>query len=75
MKTFAALVVALGMLLVAVAPAQAARHATPHHQRHAHVTHMKKVPSAYVFADTAPTQAARFCSYIGGPKSTLWACH
>jgi|HubBroStandDraft_6_1064221.scaffolds.fasta_scaffold520662_2 hypothetical protein len=82
MKMLAALVVALGMLLVAVAPAQAAHHATPHHQRHAHATHVKKAPSAYkkappayVFADTVPIQAAPFCTYMGGPKSALWACH
>jgi hypothetical protein len=75
MKKLAALFIALGMLLLAVAPAQAAHHSTRHRQRHAHLTHVRKAPSAYAVAHTAPVAAAKFCTYMGGPKSTLWRCY
>jgi hypothetical protein len=74
MKKLAALVIALGMLFVAVAPAQAAYHSTRHHQRQAHLAHVKKAPTAYAAVDTGPAQPAQLCTYMGGPKSTLWGC-
>jgi hypothetical protein len=76
MKKLAALFLALGMLFVAVAPAQAAYHSTRHHhQRQAHLTHVKKAPTAYAAVDSGPAQPAQLCTYMGGPKSTLWGCH
>jgi hypothetical protein len=74
-KKLAVLLVALCMLLLWAAPALAAHVSTRHHQRRAHVMHVRKTPSAYAVADTAPAPAPKFCTYMGGPKSTLWRCY
>lgn len=74
MKKPAVIFIAFGVLLPWAAPAQATHVSTRHHQRHVHVTHVRK-PPAYMLADTVPVTPAKFCTYMGGPKSTLWRCY
>ena len=74
MRKIAARFVALGMVLLWAAPVQATHVAKQRHQRHVRMTHVRK-PPAYMLADTVPVPPAKFCTYMGGPKSTLWRCY
>jgi hypothetical protein len=67
-----ALGVAICMLLVGIARARA--EPIRHHHRHAHAAHAMKRVSLRAQASEGPLTPTKLCTYMGGPKSTLWSC-
>src|SRR5258708_21981665 len=65
--------VAFGMLLVAAVPIQAAHKHAHKYWRHAHVTDFA-APRRHAETYGQDVAAPKFCTYMGGPKSTLLAC-
>jgi hypothetical protein len=72
-KQLVAVGVGLTMLLIAAAPTLAAYAHHKKHHRHAHVAARE---SHWVFAAAKRTDPApaKVCTYMGGPKSSLWSC-
>jgi hypothetical protein len=65
--------VAFGMLLVASVPIQAGHKHAHKYWKHAHVTDLA-APPRHAETDARDAAAPKFCTYMGGPKSTLWTC-
>jgi hypothetical protein len=73
MQKMTAFGVAFGMLLVAAVPMQAAHKPVHKHWKHTHVS-KRVAPTAYAATNGYEVSGQKVCTYMGGPKSTLWSC-